>query len=332
MSLTSHLDNRSSPIGQFIKQCFAHTNVLTKEPNRQLKNVQTLRPALQAGEQYPYGLIGTAIDYRIRYIFGITPYQKLVAWDGAMKLIAKAWESDDDIPFDWENIPVRFPLPAGTSGNFLKLAEGPYPFKLVQAFFAGLDTVLQTVQPVGRLLEPEAEHTLDRYCVVLSYFEQVFRSSAYLQGPLMQPAVKQSMAELLAIPQEAWLNDMREMVSLFFARYQHLLSRPHILNPTFAGSPDIGGADADLVVDGCLIDIKTTIFAQIKAEYLYQLAGYLLLDYNDALHINAMAIYLARQGILFAWPVAEFLQKLTNDENVSLAELRREFQMLLQRC
>ncbi len=247
-----------------------------------------------------------------------------------MKLIVKAWESDNDIPFNWENLPVRLPLPADASGNFLKLAEGPYPFKLVQAFFASLDTDLQTVQPVGRQLEPEAEHTLDRYCVVLSYFEQVFRSSAYLQGPLMQPTVKQSIAELLAIPQDAWLNDMSEMVSLFFDRYQHLLSRPHILNPTFAGSLDIGGADADMVVDGCLIDIKTTISPQIKADYLYQLAGYLLLDYNDALHISSVGIYLSRQGILFEWPVTDFLQKLTKID-VSLAKLRQEFQVLLQR-
>lgn len=330
MSLTSHLDNKNSPIGQFIKQRFAHTSTLTKEPNRQLKNVHTLCPILQVGEQYPYGLLGTAIDYRIRYTFGITPYQRLVAWHGAMKLIVKAWESDNDIPLNWENLPVGLPLPADASGNLLKLAEGPYPFKLVQAFFASLDTVLQTVQPVGRQLEPEAEHTLDRYCVVLSYFEQVFRSSAYLQGPLMQPTVKQSVAELLAIPQDAWLNDMSGMVSLFFEQYQHLISHPHILNPTFAGSHDIGGADADLVVDGCLIDIKASVASQIKAEYLYQLAGYLLLDYDDALHINSMGIYLARQGILFAWPVAEFLQKLTGND-VSLAKLRHEFQVLCQR-
>ena len=96
------------------------------------------------------------------------------------------------------------------------------------------------------------------------------------------------------------------------------------------GSHDVGGADADLVVDSCLIDIKASVNPQIKAEYLYQLAGYLLLDYDDALHINSMAIYLARQGILFAWPVADFLQKLTG-EDVSLAKLRQEFQVLCQR-
>lgn len=330
MSLTSHLDNKNSPIGQCIKQRFAHTGMLTKEPNRQLKDVHTFRPILQAGEQYPYELLGTAIDYRIRYAFGITPYQKLVAWQGALKLIVKVWESDNDIPLEWENLPVRLPLPADASGNLLKLAEGPYPINLVQAFFASLDTTLQTIQPVGRQLEPEAEHTLDRYCVILSYFEQVFRSSAYLQGPLMQPTVKQSVAELLAIPRQIWFADMSEMVSLFFARYQHLLSRPHILNPTFAGSRDVGGADADMVVDGCLIDVKTSISPQIKAEYLYQLAGYLLLDYNDALHINSTAIYMARQGILFDWPVADFLQKLTGND-VSLAKLRQEFQVVCQR-
>ncbi len=73
MSLTSHLDNKSSSIGQFIKQRFAHTNMLTKEPNRQLKNVHTFRPILQAGEQYPYGLLGMVIDYRIRYALGLHP-------------------------------------------------------------------------------------------------------------------------------------------------------------------------------------------------------------------------------------------------------------------
>ncbi len=150
MSLTSHLDNKSSPIGQFIKQRFAHTGMLTKEPNRQLKHVQTFRPILQAGEQYPYGLLGTAIDYRIRYAFGITPYQRLVAWHGAMKLIVKAWESDNDIPFDWENIPVRLPLPADASGNLLTLAEGPYRFKLVQAFFAGLQRGAEVLSDVVR--------------------------------------------------------------------------------------------------------------------------------------------------------------------------------------
>ena len=315
MSLTSHLNNPTSPIGQFIKQRFAQTARLTKAANLQLKAAETLRPAL-SGSLYPYAPIGTAIDYRIRYAFDVTPYQQLVAWHGALLLTAKPVES-------LTLTPNYFDIMQG-------VAQGPYPLKLVRQFFESLDYTLQTIQPVGRRLDAEAEHLLDRYCVVLSFFEQVFRSNAYLQGPLLQPTMKQSVEELLAIPQDSWLDDLSQIFNLFYARYHDLLSHPYILNPTFAGSLDIGGADADLVVDRCLIDIKASVSPQIKAEYLYQLAGYLLLDYDDQLHMNAVAIYMARQGMLFTWPVAEFLHQLTGNDSAELGALRREFRKLFQ--
>src|SRR3989442_7759058 len=186
MSLTSHLNNPTSPIGQFIKQRFAQTTRLTKAANLQLKAAETLRPALP-GISYPYAPIGTAVDYRIRYAFDVTPYQQLVAWQGALLLTAKPVES-------LTLTPIYFDIMKG-------VAQGPYPLKLVRKFFVSLDYTLQTIQPVGRRLDAKAEHLLDRYCMVLSFFEQVFRSDAYLQGPLMQPTVKQSVEELLTISQ-----------------------------------------------------------------------------------------------------------------------------------
>ena len=80
MSLSSHLDNPASPIRQFIRERFSHTASLTKDANHQLGSVDTLRPG---DKTYPYSIIGSAIDYRIRYTFGLTPYRKLVAWKGA---------------------------------------------------------------------------------------------------------------------------------------------------------------------------------------------------------------------------------------------------------
>ncbi len=297
MSLTSHLNDKTSPIGQFIKQHFSQTTALTKDANRQLKDVSTLRPLESAEESYPYGSLGAAFDYRARYAFAITPYQQLVAWHGAL---------------------------------LLSIAGGSYSRRLVKDFFEKLDVTLKTVQPVGKRLDTVDEHTLDRYCFVLSLFEQVFRSSAYVQGPLMQPTVKHSVEELLAIPQVAWLDDLRAMFMLFYDRYHHLLSRPAILNPVFAGSVDIGGADADMIVEGCLIDMKASISPQIKADFLYQLAGYVLLDYNDMYHITSVGIYMARQGLLFKWSVPVFLSELTGDNTLSLASLRREFRTLCQ--
>ena len=292
MSLTSHLSSPMSPIGQFIKQRFAHTKGLTSEANQQLKHAQTLLP-VQADKAYPYATLGTVIDYRLRYAFGITPSNQFVAWHGARMVAGRLY-----------------------SGALLK------------TFFESLDTTVQTIQPVGRLLATDDERLLCRYCYVLSLFEQVFRTSheSVLRNNLLfVPTVKRSVEALLAIPQEVCLADVAAVFHLFYERYDTLLTKPHNLNPVFTGSADVGGADGDLIVDGCLIDIKATITPRLTAEHLYQLAGYLLLDYYDALNITSVGIYMARQGMLCTWPVNEFLKQLTGDNEVSIEDLRREF-------
>ncbi len=88
MSLTWHLKEPTSPIGQFIKQRFNHTARLTKVANAQLIEQSTIHPVL-ADTPYPYSTIGMAIDYRIRYAFAITPNRQLAAWKGAMHLNPK---------------------------------------------------------------------------------------------------------------------------------------------------------------------------------------------------------------------------------------------------
>jgi len=50
------------------------------------------------------------------------------------------------------------------------------------------------------------------------------------------------------------------------------------LNPGFGiGSWLVGGADADLILDGCLLDIKATSKPTFKLDYWRQLVGYLTL-------------------------------------------------------
>ena len=246
MSLTSHLDDSSSPIGQYIKQHFAHTKVLTSVVNQQLKQAVTLLPAQKEKSPYPYATLGTVIDYRLRYAFDITPYEQLVAWLGARMLV-----------------------------------RNRYSVTLLKTFFDTLDITVRAMQPVGRLLSTEDERLLCRYCYVLSLFEQVFRTShenVVRSSPLFVPSIKRNVNDLLAIPQDVCLDDVAAVFHLFYERHNALLSKPHNLNPVFAGSLDVGGADGDLIVDGCLIDIKATISPKLAANHLFQLAGYLLLD------------------------------------------------------
>ena len=56
-----------------------------------------------------------------------------------------------------------------------------------------------------------------------------------------------------------------------------------LVGGTCAGSGDVGGADFDLLIDGCLFDVKTTINpARYTLDALRQLLGYVLLNNDDA--------------------------------------------------
>ena len=326
MSLTSNLNDPSSPIGQFIKQKFSQTKNITKIANPKLRGEVTISPGFPS---LVYSHIGMAIDYRFRYSFAITPKEQLIAWTGSTELCTKLRENENDIPFDWEDVPrgmtLSTPVPAAANQSFFDLAVGPYPLKLVLSFFDSLDATLRTIAPVGRKLEAEDERLLARYCFVLGLFEEPYRSDRYLEGPLMLPAPRTSVDELLHIAEDAWIDDLCQLSTLFYDKCHHLLSQPFVLNPTFKGSSDVGGADADLIVDGCLIEVKSSIGARIDAKWLYQLAGYTLLDYDDKYHLNSVGIYMARQGLLLKWPIDEFLYLLSGSNNLPLAQYRKEF-------
>jgi hypothetical protein len=220
--------------------------------------------------------------------------------------------------------------PVDSDGAILVEAQGPYPMKLLNAFFNSLDATVRTMQPIGRRLELEEEQVLARYCFVLALLEDIGRTGHYTDNLLMVPVPRKGLDELLAISEDAWINDLCAMSTLFYENYHHLLSQPFIPNPTFVGSGDVGGADADIIVDGCLIEIKASIQPKIDAKWLYQLAGYLLLDYDNHYRIHSVGIYMARQGKLLQWSIGDFLRLLTGNDAVSLSQLRQEFRTLNQ--
>jgi len=92
---------------------------------------------------------------------------------------------------------------------------------------------------------------------------------------------------------------------------------------------DIGGADADLVVDHCLIEIKATIRPKLSASWLYQLLGYALLDYSDRYEIHAVAIYFARQKKMLRWSLGSLIYELAGG-SISPDALRGHFRRVVQ--
>ncbi len=193
-----------------------------------------------------------------------------------------------------------------------------------------LEAAIPSLNPKQRRLEEAEEGILNRYCYVLALYEQFKRVAAiHLQNSPLNTESPESVDDLLKIPDQAWINDMRELSWLFHDRYNYLTNRPHILNPTFDGSIEVGGADADIIIDDTLVEIKSSIKPTIEGYYIQELIGYALLDYSDQYQIRNIGIYMVRQGILLQWELKECLAHLSNYLNYDLGQLRSQFQEML---
>ena len=310
MSLSSHLENRRSPVRDFLYTSFPKYLPVVRKANAKLRGTDTIRPTVAAPElakvrpadriPYPYAEIGTAIDYRIRYYFSATGAERLVAHSGAYLL----------------------------AHEYCRVSN-----HLMEEFFTRLKATLLRLAPEKRQLPSDHEMELNRYCFVLALLEQarrmpperLDRSLLFLIGERV------SVSELLAIPKEPWLEDMQSLSRLFYEKFEKQLAGTAFrLNPTFEGSADIGGADADLILYDCLLDIKTTIDPRIQNRNLYQLLGYVLLDFSNEYGLDEVGFYFSRQGTTVRWPLTDLLDHLCVDvPRPRLAELRARFRSLL---
>jgi hypothetical protein len=101
------------------------------------------------------------------------------------------------------------------------------------------------------------------------------------------------------------------------------------LNPVFKASALVGGADADLIVDRTLIDIKTTKDPAVQREHLNQLIGYYVLATSGRDYaIDTLALYYSRFGELYALSVDDVINRDTFPSFVNWFEKRAEEEKL----
>ncbi len=147
----------------------------------------------------------------------------------------------------------------------------------------------------------------------------------------LERAGEPTMDDLLAMGKEMGVEaELARLSHAFYDTLGSLIESPAVLNPVFAGSGDVGGADADLILDGCLLEIKTSVGKErLTRERLYQLIGYVLLDYNDEHCIRDLGIYFTRHAALLGWSLEQFVMLLGGDSIPPLDVLRDQFRSAL---
>jgi len=256
------------------------------------------------------GVVGAALDYRLRYFFTVPEPDSLVAARG-VALLAEGGPT------------IRVDLRTRTQSIV-------FPPRW-EAFAAHLSDVVARTDPVGQQPDDEAERELARCCLLLARFEAVSRSGRVAAGPdLAALSPTASPEEQLAIIPDAAVDDV---VALMRGAYRNELcarfGQRFVANPTFAGSRAVGGADGDMIIGPTLVEVKTTVKLSLRKAQIFQLIGYALLDWDDSLQITDVAFYASRIPALFGWPLENVLNMLSGREE-TLASLRAELRVLCE--
>lgn len=109
--------------------------------------------------------------------------------------------------------------------------------------------------------------------------------------------------------------DVADLINLFklYKKQKWSFKENCFLNPTFGkGSLLVGGADADIILDDTLIDIKVTNSFELERRDFNQVICYYLLSeigginkYSDLKPVKYVGIYFARHGYLWKMPISE---------------------------
>lgn len=195
--------------------------------------------------------------------------------------------------------------------------------------YNALDVVKAIIES-GNRLEVGSREQIE-YAVMLAWFEAVFRSPRWpheLLTALQRRTTTEVVAELRTRIQPQVLDDLMLLWEGIPSVWGKAFVGEIHLNPTFAGSRDVGGADADWIINGVLYDCKVSKRQRsFSRREVLQVLGYVLLDYNDTYSTHSIGWYYPRQQIRFTHPLPDIMQRLNVAK--SLQTLRAELRSVV---
>lgn len=244
---------------------------------------------------------------------------------------------------------------AGTTGTaadwMMRFLVHPRPSLRLAAHGAALCAMLPVLESLAGMLgyrdlgtesftgpAEAAGHEKDllyRACWALALLTEVYRvgPDVAVAGPLGRLSRKSAESLLHAMPDAALeqLSDLHAVMAS--ALLPGISGRRGLwaLGPVFAGSQVMPG-DADLIAGGLLVELKTTTKRpSLLVTDLWQILGYVLMDYTDDYAITDVALFSARYGYLAQWDLSALLAQLAG-KPVTTAAVRAEFRALLFAC
>jgi len=242
-----------------------------------------------------YSLTGTAFDYLFRFkLKRLNPTALTKRWVAEIALNFLPQDYDDE-ELKAESKAKGIPVDILKEMIGLEIKKQPSSLR----------------EKVGKLIK-EAKRIYDEYIRSGIMNDEVIRATVHLAQ--IDPIYRANYLDPnLGQVDNLVIQELRELMEI--VNDEAFIARDHcLLNPTFGdASHEVGGADADCIIDGCLVDIKTTKSAGFTRGQFNQLIGYYILhdiggidgDYN--LTITTLGVYYSRYGELCTFTVAPLI-------------------------
>lgn len=299
LPLTGQLRYPAAPVSRFLAENLPGIERVVRDYHERIADLP--RAVQPTDVRYPdWPALGHAIDFRLRLTLGQSLGKSVAA---GVEAIGAAW-------------PLR---------------GAPSPEARAALYACGIELIAQVDNNLAAPGNVSSDY-LARLCFVAAFYEDVFRTGEVRRSSMLASGTAATtLAGMLAAVPGYVPEDIARQLELSvtaFAEFRALPRRAITCGPEFAGSRDIGGADADFILGGLLLDCKATIMPRkLGAEEIAQLAGYLLLDYPNEHGIHAVGLYLSRQGAIISWDVPRFLDMLR--AKATLTTLRRKLHWFL---
>jgi len=191
------------------------------------------------------------------------------------------------------------------------VAKGPWAAEVALSFIGRNWQLLATAEDIVS----QAKERLNAFLETGKMGDDLLESALLLAG--LDPLFRAHTGyEYIGRVDSDDLQDLRNLLSIV-APETFRARELCLLNPTFGEASDlVRGADADLLIDGTLIDIKTTKNPRLQRRAFDQLIGYYVLyeiggigELSPKPDIQKIAIYFSRYAYLYALDLEQIVDR-----------------------
>ncbi len=280
------------------------------------QRIEKTRPLLASPNTTNHQLVGTAFDYLLRFYLerlNELPYHSENQWvaEKARNILFESCESTQIERFEClEQESIEIHQCSQRESMIAYALSIHYPDSVLLSAYEHSLKIIEKVKclrkeftETGRLSREFIRQTL-----CMAYIDPVLRSGRGVE----------------CIGTDADKLDIEDIEKQFFLIDDKLFKSKNrcLLNPIFGkGSQLVGGADADLIIDDKLIDVKTTKKLELPLSDFCQIIGYLLLhriggtsSCSGEFKIEQLGIYYSRYGYLFLFNVKDLISENSLNE------------------